>query len=119
MRRRSQDNSDEAESPRKKTKREEPENGHDSKDRKEKLEEGEKESADEKQEEANKAALTNFVKNKKSIDVLEKKGIKFFFPIQYETFDVIYKGRDLIARDRTGSGKTLAFSLPVLERFRD
>lgn len=63
--------------------------------------------------------MTNFIKSKKTIEVLEKKGIKYFFPIQYETYDVIYKGKDLIARDRTGSGKTLAFSLPVIERFRD
>lgn len=52
------------------------------------------------------------------IQILKDKGIKRFFPIQYETFDIIYKGKDLIARDRTGSGKTLAFSLPVIERFR-
>jgi len=51
--------------------------------------------------------------------VLKKKGINYFFPIQYETYDVIYKGKDLIARDRTGSGKTLAFSLPIIERFRN
>lgn len=52
------------------------------------------------------------------IQVLKDKGIKRFFPIQYDTFEYIFKGRDLIARDRTGSGKTLAFSLPVIERFR-
>jgi superfamily II DNA/RNA helicase len=52
------------------------------------------------------------------IQVLQEKGIKRFFPIQYETFEQIFKGKDLIARDRTGSGKTMAFSLPVIERFR-
>jgi superfamily II DNA/RNA helicase len=52
------------------------------------------------------------------IQVLQEKGIKRFFPVQYETFDHIFKGKDLIARDRTGSGKTIAFSLPVIERFR-
>lgn len=52
------------------------------------------------------------------IQVLKDKGIKRLFPIQYDTFEYIFKGRDLIARDRTGSGKTLAFSLPVIERFR-
>lgn len=50
--------------------------------------------------------------------MLKKKGIHYFFPIQYETYDIIYKGKDLIARDRTGSGKTIAFSLPIIERFR-
>lgn len=53
------------------------------------------------------------------IDVLKKKGISFFFPIQYETFDAINYGVDLIGKDRTGSGKTIAYSLPILERLRD
>jgi superfamily II DNA/RNA helicase len=52
------------------------------------------------------------------IQILKDKGIKRFFPVQYETFEHIFKGKDLIARDRTGSGKTIAFSLPVIERFR-
>jgi superfamily II DNA/RNA helicase len=63
--------------------------------------------------------LSFFIKSEKMISILKEKGIKSFFPIQYETFDHIYKGKDLIARDRTGSGKTLAFSLPVIERFRN
>jgi ATP-dependent RNA helicase DDX21 len=50
--------------------------------------------------------------------VLIRKGIKNLFPIQYETYDIIYDKYDLIARDRTGSGKTLAFALPIIERFR-
>lgn len=53
------------------------------------------------------------------IDVLLKKGIKTFFPVQFETYAFIYDKKDLIAKDRTGSGKTLAFSLPIIERFRD
>lgn len=52
------------------------------------------------------------------IQILKDKGIKRFFPVQYETFEHIFKGKDLIARDRTGSGKTIAFSLPIIERFR-
>ena len=52
------------------------------------------------------------------IDILKEKGIKRFFPVQYETFEHIMQGKDLIARDRTGSGKTMAFSLPIIERFR-
>lgn len=35
-----------------------------------------------------------------------------------ETYDTIFKGFNVIGRDRTGSGKTLAFSLPILERMR-
>jgi superfamily II DNA/RNA helicase len=52
------------------------------------------------------------------IKLLNEKGIQRFFPVQYETFDDIYAGNDVIARDRTGSGKTIAFSLPIIERFR-
>ncbi len=63
--------------------------------------------------------LSYFLKNPKVIEVLKEKGIQKFFPVQYETFDYIYKGNDLIARDRTGSGKTIAFSLPIIERFRE
>lgn len=50
--------------------------------------------------------------------VLRDKGVKRFFPVQYETYESIFKGKDLIAKDRTGSGKTMAFSLPIIERFR-
>jgi ATP-dependent RNA helicase DDX21 len=58
--------------------------------------------------------MTRYIKNEKTIEVLKKKGIVAFFPIQYETYDIIYNEKDLIARDRTGSGKTLAFSLPII-----
>lgn len=49
---------------------------------------------------------------------LKNKEIPYLFPIQYETFNHIYQGADLIGRDRTGSGKTLAFALPILEKMR-
>lgn len=62
--------------------------------------------------------LSYFIKNEKMLQVLEEKGIKRFFPVQYMTFDSIYNGKDVIARDRTGSGKTMAFALPIIERFR-
>lgn len=62
--------------------------------------------------------LTHFIKNEKMIQILKDKGIQRFFPVQYDTYEDIFKGKDLIARDRTGSGKTMAFSLPIIERFR-
>lgn len=46
-------------------------------------------------------------------------GIKYLFPIQSQTFNSIFEGKDILAKDRTGSGKTLAFSLPSLEKFRN
>jgi ATP-dependent RNA helicase DDX21 len=52
------------------------------------------------------------------IKVLNKKGITKLFPIQYETFNLILKGEDVVAKDRTGSGKTLAFALPLIIRMR-
>lgn len=69
-------------------------------------------------EPANPGALKLFLKNKRTIELLESKGIKALFPIQYRTFEHILAGRDVKAKDKTGSGKTLAFSLPIIERFR-
>lgn len=54
--------------------------------------------------------------SKETASVLAEKGITSLFPIQVETFDRIYDGKDLIARARTGTGKTFAFVLPIHER---
>ena len=61
--------------------------------------------------------LEHFIKNFEILQGLKRKGIKSLFPVQYETFETIFQGRDVIVKDRTGSGKTLAFVLPILERF--
>ena len=63
--------------------------------------------------------LTKYIKDPEMISVLNKKGITKLFPIQYETFQVIYEGKDIVAKDRTGSGKTMAFSLPLICRLRE
>lgn len=63
--------------------------------------------------------LTYFIRRPAVIQTLQKKGIQYFFPIQYETFDAIKFGSDLIGRDKTGSGKTIAYALPILERLRN
>lgn len=52
------------------------------------------------------------------IEVLNKKGIKKLLPIQQETYHLIYKGEDIVAKDRTGSGKTIAFALPTIMKMR-
>jgi len=62
--------------------------------------------------------LKNYRINTKTIEILEKLGIKQFFPIQQHTYDFIYDGKNLMGRDLTGSGKTLAYVLPLVERFR-
>lgn len=59
------------------------------------------------------------LKDEQMIKTLNKKGIVKLFPIQYETFGLIYKGEDVVAKDRTGSGKTLAFALPIITRMRE
>lgn len=66
-----------------------------------------------------KSELTYFIKDEKVLEVLREKGIKKFFPVQYETYQDIFDGKDLIAKDRTGSGKTMGFSLPIIQRFRE
>lgn len=71
------------------------------------------------EEYAIKGAFSNFPNiTEKTVDVLKKRGIKYLFPIQYESFDFLYKRGDLMGRDLTGSGKTMAFALPMLEYFR-
>lgn len=49
------------------------------------------------------------------VEALASHNITSFTPIQKETFDPLYDGRDMIGRSRTGTGKTLAFGLPICE----
>lgn len=49
---------------------------------------------------------------------MRKWKFRSLFKIQYECFEPIFKGHDLVARSLTGSGKTLAFGLPLIEYFR-
>ena len=63
--------------------------------------------------------LENFNIQPKTVKLLKKNGITELFPIQAETFDEIFRGEDLIGRDRTGTGKTLAYALPLIERMRN
>ena len=51
-----------------------------------------------------------------TIAALLKKGITHMYPIQAQTFPVIFRGGDIIGRARTGQGKTLGFALPIIER---
>jgi len=48
------------------------------------------------------------------LDTLKHHEIVKLFPIQAQTFDLIYEGMDIIGKAYTGSGKTLAFVLPVI-----
>jgi superfamily II DNA/RNA helicase len=49
---------------------------------------------------------------------LRARGITSLFPVQFESFRLIWNRKDLIVRDLTGSGKTLGFSLPLVELLR-
>ena len=71
------------------------------------------------QEDSAPGHLQKFIKDPQMLHVLNRKGIKELFPVQYSTFPHIYSGKDLVAKDRTGSGKTMAFSLPVITRLRE
>lgn len=53
------------------------------------------------------------------VERLKADGITTATEVQVGTFDMIYDGRDIIAKSRTGTGKTLAFALPILERLSE
>ena len=65
-----------------------------------------------------KGDLDNFSISKESRNTLDKNKFGYLFPIQSYTFDPIFQGENILARDHTGSGKTLAFTLPLLEKLR-
>jgi len=84
-------------------------------------EKGNKTASAEEEEEDEELVVTDISKYRVSpetIQILKEKGITKFFPIQYETYDLIYDGSDIVGRARTGTGKTLSFALPVLEKLK-
>lgn len=64
------------------------------------------------------STLEKYIKSERTIELLNQKGISQLFPIQSQTYDHIFEGKDVIAGDKTGSGKTMAFSIPVIEKMR-
>ncbi|XP_075010287.1 nucleolar RNA helicase 2-like [Calonectris borealis] len=80
---------------------------------------GEQDSdAEELTEEAKEGAFSNFPLSQNTINLLKARGVKYLFPVQVETFQPIYDGKDLIAQARTGTGKTLSFALPLIEKLQ-
>mmetsp|Transcript_1766 Transcript_1766/g.3346 ORF Transcript_1766/g.3346 Transcript_1766/m.3346 type:complete len:823 (-) Transcript_1766:552-3020(-) len=63
-------------------------------------------------------AVSDFRVSEDTSAALEKRGITHFTPIQFETFDLIYDGNDIVGKSRTGTGKTLAFALPIIEQLK-
>eukprot|EP00658_Telonema_sp_P-2_P076284 TRINITY_DN6651_c0_g4_i1.p1 TRINITY_DN6651_c0_g4~~TRINITY_DN6651_c0_g4_i1.p1 ORF type:complete len:664 (+),score=142.29 TRINITY_DN6651_c0_g4_i1:50-2041(+) len=64
------------------------------------------------------ASVDNFRISDHTKELLAARGIKTLFPIQVETFNKVFEGKDMIARAKTGSGKTLGFALPIVERLK-
>ncbi|KAL6069945.1 Nucleolar RNA helicase 2 [Balamuthia mandrillaris] len=63
--------------------------------------------------------ISNFRVSPETVEVLRSRGFNVLFPIQAQTYDHIFDGKDLIGRAKTGSGKTLSFALPVVERLQN
>jgi len=62
--------------------------------------------------------LENFKISSDAVKHMKSIGITYLFPIQAATYEHVYEGKDIIARDKTGSGKTLSYALPIVERLR-
>ncbi|HDR53527.1 MAG TPA: DEAD/DEAH box helicase [archaeon] len=54
----------------------------------------------------------------KTVEALNKMGIREAFPIQEKVIPLLLKGRNVGAKAKTGSGKTLAYAVPVAEAIR-
>ena len=54
-----------------------------------------------------------------TIQILKERNFEKLMPVQANTFEAIYSGSNIVARDLTGSGKTLGFCLPLVEKFRE
>lgn len=61
-------------------------------------------------------AVDSFRISPVTVAALAKNNITHMTDVQAGTFDLLYDGRDIIAKSRTGTGKTLAFALPIMER---
>lgn len=80
---------------------------------------GKKSNASENESDSAEALFSSFRISPAVIERLTANGITQATEVQTGTFDIIYDGRDLIAKSRTGTGKTLAFALPILERLAE
>ncbi|CDF38147.1 DEAD (Asp-Glu-Ala-Asp) box polypeptide 21-like, putative [Chondrus crispus] len=60
--------------------------------------------------------LESFRLSPRTIQMLKKNDITHTTEVQAGTFDLLFEGKDIIAKSRTGTGKTLAFGLPIMER---
>ena len=46
---------------------------------------------------------------------ISARNVEFLFPVQADSFQHIYDGKDSVVQAYTGTGKTLAFSIPMVE----
>lgn len=63
--------------------------------------------------------ISLFDVDKQTVEVLAKKGITNFTPVQAQSYDMLRAGHDVLARSRTGTGKTLAFALPLVQKLAE
>jgi len=62
-----------------------------------------------------KGNFSNFNISKSTIKKLKARNVDFLFPVQADSFQHIYDGKDSVVQAYTGTGKTLAFSIPMVE----
>nr|XP_002130533.1 nucleolar RNA helicase 2 [Ciona intestinalis] len=60
--------------------------------------------------------FNNFRITEQTKVLLKKKGVAYLFPIQIQSFNHVYDGKDVVAQARTGTGKTLSFAIPLVEK---
>ncbi len=53
--------------------------------------------------------------SRKTVEALDKMGIKIPFPVQYKAIPLILAGKNVGAKAKTGSGKTLSYAIPIAE----
>ncbi|XP_047437428.1 nucleolar RNA helicase 2 [Mugil cephalus] len=73
----------------------------------------------EETQEQKEGAFSNFRISKVTIDKLKARGVSYLFDIQVKTFNPIYDGEDVIAQARTGTGKTFSFAIPLVEKLQN
>ncbi|KAM6330119.1 nucleolar RNA helicase 2-like isoform 2-T2 [Podargus strigoides] len=79
---------------------------------------GDSEQEQEMTEEQKEGAFSNFSISKRTIQLLQARGVTYLFPVQVKTFNPVYSGKDVIAQARTGTGKTFSFAIPLIEKLQ-
>ena len=57
--------------------------------------------------------------DKETVEILAKKGITNFTPVQAQSYDMLLAGHDVLARSRTGTGKTPRQGAPIVQKIAE